>query len=262
MKGIIFLGCSFTWGQGLYFYSDLDTVILPENEYMFYPENVSHAQIKYKNKFRFARLVADEFKTFEVCKNINGGSDDHSLEFLDGLFINDFVHEDFSHIVYQISHIFRNNFNFTYDGKNYTSTLDPGHEREKLDNIFWKWYDDKKITVDEYKDLYIKQQIEKIKNKLMYYENLGLKIKIISWEEDVLPYIQDDLFFKKNFVKLTYNNQEYDSISILQNKHKNMTIKFDYDYFGDNPPLDHHPSKLCHQIIANSLIKTIQNDLI
>ena len=66
MNGIVFLGCSFTWGQGLYFYSGLDTLKLPDNEYMFNQNEVTHAHIMYKNKFRFARLVADEFKTFEL----------------------------------------------------------------------------------------------------------------------------------------------------------------------------------------------------
>ena len=28
-KGIIFAGCSFTWGQGLYYYSNLDTLQEP-----------------------------------------------------------------------------------------------------------------------------------------------------------------------------------------------------------------------------------------
>lgn len=29
MKGILFGGCSFTWGQGLYFYSDLPNLYNP-----------------------------------------------------------------------------------------------------------------------------------------------------------------------------------------------------------------------------------------
>ncbi len=38
-----------------------------------------------------------------------------------------------------------------------------------------------------------------------------------------------------------------------------MTIMYD-EFFGDNPPKDHHPSKLCHQVISNSIIKNIENN--
>ena len=31
MKGIVFTGDSFTWGQGLYFYSNLDDIYYPKN---------------------------------------------------------------------------------------------------------------------------------------------------------------------------------------------------------------------------------------
>ena len=30
MKGLLFGGCSFTWGQGLYFYSDLPDLYYPK----------------------------------------------------------------------------------------------------------------------------------------------------------------------------------------------------------------------------------------
>ena len=37
-----------------------------------------------------------------------------------------------------------------------------------------------------------------------------------------------------------------------------MTIKYDFDNFVD-PPKDHHPSLKCHNIIANSIIKKIED---
>ena len=258
MNGIVFLGCSFTWGQGLYFYSGLDTLKLPDNEYMFNQNEVTHAHIMYKNKFRFARLVADEFKTFELCKKINGGCEDHSFKFLDKLFITDYCYDDFDYIVLQISHIFRNNFEFEYNGKIYKTNLDPRHERNEPDNSFYKWYDSNNITEDIWKDMFIKQQVEKIHKKIEFYERRGIKSKIITWQEDVIPYIKNDLFLNEKFVTLEYNNKFYESISLLQKEYQNMTIKYDYDFFGDNPPLDHHPSKLCHEVIANSLIKSIK----
>jgi hypothetical protein len=58
MKGIIFAGCSFTWGQGLYFYSDLPNVI-PQSDNDFHPSKVTDAHVKYKDTLRYPRLVAN-----------------------------------------------------------------------------------------------------------------------------------------------------------------------------------------------------------
>ena len=51
-KGIFGLGCSFMWGEGLYFYSNLDN--LPFNEYHNYDfSKITNGMIQYKNKYRF-----------------------------------------------------------------------------------------------------------------------------------------------------------------------------------------------------------------
>lgn len=259
MNGILFLGCSFTWGQGLYFYSDLDTTILPKDEYSFNHKDVSHAQIKYKNKLRFPRLVANHFNTFEHTRSINGGCEDHSFEFVDNLFQRDFVYEDFSYMIIQISHLFRNHFKFEIDGVAHTTNIDPRNERTDLSNPFYKWYDDNNMTYESYRNEFIKQQVNRLKEKITFYENKGIQCKIISWQEDIVPFINEDLFLSQKFVKLEYNNKTYDTISLLQKEYPNMTIMYD-EYFGENPPKDHHPSKLCHKVIAESIIKNIENN--
>ena len=48
-KGMVFAGCSFTWGQGLYFYSDLPNLYMPKDPYTFHMNKVTMAQINFKN---------------------------------------------------------------------------------------------------------------------------------------------------------------------------------------------------------------------
>ena len=85
MKGLVFAGCSFTWGQGLYFYSNLNHT--PKfDEWVYDYSLMTDALIKFKDTIRFPRLVANHFNTFEVCKKTNGGSDVTSLMFLKKLF--------------------------------------------------------------------------------------------------------------------------------------------------------------------------------
>lgn len=80
-KGIAFGGCSFTWGQGLHYYSNLSTLILPENENMYDEELVSYAHFKFIETVRYPRLVAQHFNTFELVQPFNGGATRTTVDF-------------------------------------------------------------------------------------------------------------------------------------------------------------------------------------
>ena len=108
MKGIIFAGCSFTWGQGLYFYSDLPNVI-PQADNDFHPSKVTDAHIKYKDTLRYPRLVANHLDTFEVTKKSNGGNDKMSMDFVNNLFKGGshegkYYIEEIEYIIFQTSY--------------------------------------------------------------------------------------------------------------------------------------------------------------
>lgn len=95
-KGIVFAGCSFTWGQGLNYYSDLPTInknILPYN---FHPQYYTHAQIEFIKKNRFARKIADHFNTFELTQPFNGGSIDSIIDWWRECFYQQSPHTKFS----------------------------------------------------------------------------------------------------------------------------------------------------------------------
>ena len=75
--------------------------------------------------------------------------------------------------------------------------------------------------------MFIKQQVEKIHKKIEFYERKGIKSKIITWQEDIIPYIENDLFLNQKFVTLSYKDKTYKSISLLQKEHMELTIKYD-----------------------------------
>ena len=57
-----------------------------------------------------------------------------------------------------------------------------------------------------------------------------------------------------------YDNKDILTIKELQDNYSEMLIMSD-TYFKDTKFNDAHPSKLCHQIIANGVIKSIENDI-
>jgi hypothetical protein len=259
MKGIIFAGCSFTWGQGLYFYSDLPDV--PKIGDVDYHDNkFKDSHFKFKDTLRFPRLVANHFNTFEVVKKQNGGSDKHSIEFVKNLF-NDksFVYEDFSYLIFQASQIVRNTFKFDYMGKSYDINV-PGKHHTYTDNemMFLNWLTDSGINYDQWYELFKIQVITNIKNFLIYIEEKGIKTKILLWQDDLLNLVENDAFLSERFIILEYENKPYKCIDYVIKMNKGMTIGTDYENLID-PIHDTHPSKKCHQIIANSIIKNIEN---
>jgi hypothetical protein len=42
---------------------------------------------------------------------------------------------------------------------------------------------------------------------------------------------------------------------------EHLKIKGDVGFFGDNIPDDHHPSKKCHEVIAENIIRKIESEL-
>jgi hypothetical protein len=153
MKGIIFVGCSFTWGQGLYFYSDL--IDVPKmGDVDFHQHLLKDSHCKFKDTLRFPRLVANHFNTFEVVKKQNGGNDESSIEFVNSLFngsneIYKFNYDDFDYLIFQTSQIVRNKFKFEYDGKTYDINV-PGKHHTYTENemMFLNWLTESGITYD------------------------------------------------------------------------------------------------------------------
>ncbi len=269
MKGIIFAGCSFTWGQGLYFYSDLPDLYYPKN-FECEISKIKESHMKFMQTKRFSRLVANHFNTFDVVKFCNGGCDDDSLLFLDLLFKKNktqddwyqittetYDYDDIDYVVVQLTHPHRSMFYFELDGIQRRVFIF-GDGRHDVDGpeYLQEWLKRNNLSFEEFYPLHKKQLIERVKEKLIFLENKGIKPIILTWINDHLPYILEDEWLSNHFMKLKYNNQIYDSITDLINENGHLEIYQDKDTF-ENPPLDKHPSLLCHRIIADNIIEKI-----
>jgi hypothetical protein len=275
MKGLLFGGCSFTWGQGLYFYSDLNKLKYPINEYTYRKQDLTNAHMRFKDTIRYPRLVANHFNTFEIFKNENGGSEDETFDFFDTLFTKDDNHrnshltnerhdyDDVEYIIIQLSQIHRNKFHFILDGKHefdapsFNDRKLVGYNTDKL----LRYFDENNIEYTEYERLHKEYQFGRLKSRLQQYESRGIKTKIMCWEQDLISEIIGDVYMNERLITLDYNGVEYKTIRELHDNNPHLKIKGDKDFFGDNLPDDHHPSLECHKILASNVIKSIEKDL-
>jgi hypothetical protein len=267
MKGMIFGGCSFTWGQGLWFYSDLENMYYPETPFNFDISKINDAELNFKNSLRYSRLVANYFGGFDIQKLGNGGSEDTTFQFIDQLFtgssrtdisIERFEPNDIDYIIVQTSQVYRNRFHFELDGEEQFAIIWTSGNGYNLDN-FLKWIKLNNLTFDQWLEVHIKSQVDRLRDKFLSYEQLGIKTLLLCWENDYIKDIENDPFLRDRFVTLHYNGVEYKTIFDLMQKNLHLEIKNDYANFT-NPPLDLHPSKECHEVIAQSIINFIKDN--
>jgi hypothetical protein len=267
MKGILFGGCSFTWGQGLYYYSDLPNLEEPE-PFKYDPSKILKSHRRFMESKRFPRLVANYFGTFEVVKKENGGSEDETFRFFDRLFselgsekyghITDesFNYEDFDYLILQVSQPGRNIIEFSYEGKDWEVQLMQTNEKEVKKN-FYCWLIDSDKTYEMWYKEFIGDLFHMIKKKLMFYESKGIKTKIIFWHDDYLGLLGGDEFMRERHIPLNYRNEYFPTINTMMEKYPYLRIVNDTSNFEGTPPSDDHPSLKCHEIIADAVINSI-----
>jgi hypothetical protein len=259
MKGLLFAGDSFTWGQGLYFYSDLPNIKQPpKNGFNSY--DVTEAQLKYKDAKRFARIVADHCGTFELVKKSNGGSDLDSINFIDDVFTEmGYSYDDFEYVFFQTTHFFRSKFDFELDGK-IQKTFITDHnllEHTNYQNLN-KWLTENDYDIDTYLVKHKTQVFNKIKDKMLEIESNGIKCGLMCWEDDYLNLISDDVFMKNRLIRFTNKDKEYNNFKTLMMSNNDLIISKDKKKLGKNPPQDGHLSLEGHQIVAKNIIKFIE----
>ncbi len=268
-NGIVFAGCSFTWGQGLYYYSNIPTLkeCLPNR---YDKSLLTDAHNMFRKTLYYPRLVANHFNTFEISMIQNGGSDEISLNYLKDVFgltnpsLN-YIKEKYSfdevqYIIFQTSEPRRNVYHYNY--ANIDGSVDKCEfgtfVQKPNDNKFIKYLiEQRKCTMDEWFADHCKDWFQQIKQNLEFYESKNIKTFVLNWQMDYNKYFETDEWMQNRLIKFKYNNIEYDTIRTMMNENKNLSINFDYENF-EIPPKDLHPSKECHKIIADAIIEKIE----
>jgi len=284
-KGIIFAGCSFTWGQGLYYYSNLSTLKEPPPD-QYHQNLIRRAHVKFMEANRFPRLVANHFNTYEYVFHDNGGSNEGAVdywkkcffplpieEFKDGSVPIHKIHqEEVSWVVFQLTQWQRDRFVFEHQPKN-------GAEYAKYHIPFFKvgeqpWKDMwleycvlNNIDIEQWISNFIKNQVlANVKSFLQDVESKGIRTAIFTWPQELVHYVVQDPWLLERFISFRYKDQSFSSIETLMGESTyhakpslspELTIKWDEDSF-DVTPKDHHPSLSCHKVMAENIIQYIE----
>jgi hypothetical protein len=284
---IIFSGCSFTWGQGLWVYSPTKLKVPNVVEYIDLGHPIPFEADDFRINNRFANLVANHFGCWEIVKRQNGGTDEESLRFLHevknnkvtrhSLLTENVEWEGVKYIVFQTTQAYRSPFVFFYKGNEYELYSEPGLQNlervqkinrnsenniidiEELPNIdiFLDWLIDNNLSVENFEKIHLDYMSTQIKNTLKYFEDeYNIKTLIVSWTDEYIDNFLNDTFTNDRLVRLNYKGNEFVSIEKAMKAYPNLEIINDTEKVHDSGA-DGHPSLECHRMIADSLISKI-----
>jgi hypothetical protein len=267
MRGIVFAGCSNTWGHGLWYYSGLHNIPYGDENLDYHVKK--SAYMNFKNSNRYSRLVANHFNTYDVVKSTTSGTDEVSLSFLELLFSDnkDFFNTDWitqeryeyseiEYIIFQTTFPDRSNVFIEHEGKEYKFCLSEHKDWEIFVNGLTN------IGIETFEHFYtilITQLINKIKTALEFYESKGIKCLLYCWTKDYVDLIKRDEFLSQRFITFNHQGKKYDYAHQVIEDYPHYQIKFDYETFGENTPNDLHPSDKMHKVIAENIIRFIGN---
>jgi len=225
---ILFLGDSFTWGQGLHYY------YMIENQGWSWDD--CRDFLNTNNRFEKLGFYADEYRRthsypYIVSKQLNlpmvtprfenGGDNRVSYDILKTSLPLIITNTNIDYLIVQFSAPLR--------------SLD--NKSDFLDGM----------SIDEFMDY----QIERIDDEC---NRQNIKWFGISWFKEIGDILKDK--YPQNFIPIYYKNKEYESFDFDKNiELRNLTIEHT-QYIEDG-----HFNKEGHQVIANSIINKLNRNL-
>lgn len=291
----MFLGDSFTWGEGLELYDDYFSNM--RNNVAHWVNELQPIQnftsLKFRENNRFPYLVSKEFNKLPIVDRNNGGSLSSNIRTLNE--IKD-EYELPEIIIFQFTSLLRNCYHFTYSCrcksclKFHWKSYDSFYKIMDVNNGTLESQDilfintilsnmGKRYEVDylynksngfilkllkefeKYSDDVINKQLNQFLTEyvLKLEEKGHIVLFIDAWEEESSIILHKNKEIRKRMIPLIYDNIETKVWPVWERKvklHKKMSIAQDY-------PKTHnfHPSLECHKLLANSVITYLKNNV-
>jgi len=268
-KGIVFIGCSFTYGYALnYYYPNYIGDF--KNPYPEVLGNVPQPDYLYQKQIRFTNKVANHFDTWHLQPNRISGGDYDNIDYLNDLFNKDYheplsidfkkidIEKDIKCVIFQTSYIDRC-FEIAYDRVKRKSDGKLFSTHDELTGYLerWRFFDSTHNNL--YQNFIYNQVFEivwnDIKTCVQRFEEVGVSVYFLHMQ-DFWKNIKDE-YLKSRHIPIEFRNKEYYCFNDIP---EDGLIAFDFDYFGDLPPRDYHPNRELHNAVSKSIIKTIQHE--
>lgn len=251
---IVFLGDSFTWGQGLFFEKwasegkDVKKWFDENGDVDEYPhESIDYESDKYRRENHFPALIAKHYNKTYTTKWGNGGSNWDLINILNNTpSLAPQYRNTIDLFVIQFTDFTRTDHRLIKDS-DLINELPFERSKFPLESSF-----DDNTIIDELLNDEIRLQIEMINDVIV--NKMNKKWIGVSWLNDMGRILEED--YPNNHIPIFYNEKKYNSFEVVyQQKDKN--ILFLTEKFGIR---DDHFNLEGHQFIAKNIIKKIDEN--
>lgn len=281
-KSIIAVGDSFTFGEGLQYFSNLPSVIFPDTHY-YDPKYINATQHKFIEKNRYIQQVADTIGTTTITRSRNGGSHRQIEDYLEMILpinnlkkyeLQDIMEhykyeidlnlrettarlDEISHVIIQTTNPMRDDFEFERNGNKYnTKNFKQDREKCPIFKEFMEYAIENFAGYNGLEEYVFKLFLDRITDRCKIYEAAGIKIMLLLWQNENNKVALEHEYFKDKIVKIYYGGNEYTSIREWQLKNPKFFIKNSFRHI-QKCKNDDHPTLEGHSVIAESIIKQL-----
>jgi len=281
-KSIIAVGDSFTFGEGLQYFSNLPSVIFPDTHH-YDPKYINATQHKFIEKNRYIQKVADTIGTTAITRSRNGGSHRQIEDYLEMILpinnlkkyeLQDIMEhykyeidlnlrettarlDEISHVIIQTTNPMRDDFEFERNGNKYnTKNFKQDREKCPIFKEFMEYAIENFGGYNGLEEYVFKLFLDRITDRCKIYEAAGIKIMLLLWQDQNNKVALEHNYFKDKIVKIYYGGNEYTSIREWQLKNPKFFIKNSFRHI-QKCKNDDHPTLEGHSVIAESIIKQL-----
>jgi len=267
-KGLIFSGCSYTYGAGIEreYPGTTSTDFIPQH---YFIKNCTYEQLDFIHQNRFSKLVADKFSTFDLNNGRNGGDIDYGLGEIDKHFTTDGQSADtIAAIIFQITNLDRGK-SCVYSEKK-GQTMEFGLQQYQMDEEsviqVVSELEEEYGSFEKVVELAHTDKLHRLSEALKPYEEMGIPVFIIHWR-DAHPQMSSskydkygDLVSKNEWlaqrrIPITYNGITKNSF--VEHYMDNRELVVDSNLYSSK--FDDHATILGHNVIAESIYNYIKD---
>lgn len=262
-KAIWCRGCSFTFGEGLQYFSELPSVNIPDEQY-WDSKYLTNAQYQFIRYNRYSKLLADKLNTIDINGSLNGGTNatiynalkqllspkysNNTSPYLDEHYIE---LNEIGLIVIQFTDLFREHIKID------DILYEPASKyKDKFD---WIETVSKTITFETFVEKVAEKTIKQfeILLKEIQEKNPDVIIRVFNWFPETDNAIRNNEYFKDKLLKFEIDGKTYNNFKdMIYGKH-GLTIE---ETFYPKCGHDQHFNLIGQKLITDTIYASIKDE--
>ena len=265
-KAIWCRGCSFTFGEGLQYFSDFSTITIPMGQ-TWYEEYLTHTQHRFIQNHRYSKLLANKLNTVDINGSENGGTNGKTLASLDKLLrpkdaLNCKIRptyldehyielEELGLIVIQFTDLFREDVEI--NGKRFNAASKYKNSNDWINEIA------PIMDFDEFCYKVAESTVNKFEETLKKIEekNPNIIVRVFNWFPEMDKPLRNNEYFKDKVLTFEINGVSYTNFKDMIYAKLGITVE---ETFYPKLKNDQHFNLEGHKIIADTIYASIKDE--